>query len=330
MKMRPRRRLGKAVKEVKQERADAGSAPLGESPPPRHLLEVDDLSPEGLAQVLAIASSSKRFPVLDGRGVALLFEKPSARTRHSIEMAVVQLGGHPVSVTGGEIGIDRRESAEDIARTLACYHAAIGARVFDHAVLERMASVSPVPVVNLLSDKAHPLQAMADILTVKQVFGEISGRRIAYVGDPNNVARSLAIAAGLAGADFTVASPAGYRFDPADLNRIASTGREAREVEDPVRAVDGAHVVYTDVWVSMGQEAETSEKMDAFSGRYTVDEQLMGQASPDAIFLHCLPAHPGLEVTPGVLYGPQSRIWQQAANRMHAARGLLAFLLGAP
>ena len=296
---------------------------------PRHLLEVDDLSADELAQVLAASASPLRAQVLDGQGVALLFEKPSARTRHSMEMAVVQLGGHPVSIAGGEVGIDQRESAEDIARTLACYHAAIGARVFDHTVVERMAAVSPVPVVNMLSDQAHPLQALADLLTLKQAFGDISGCRIAYIGDPNNVARSLAIGAGLAGAEFVVASPPGYRFDAADLNRIAGSGRAVEVVEDPVRAVDGAHVVYTDVWVSMGQEAESAEKMDAFAGRYTVDERLMSRAAPDAIFLHCLPARRGLEVTDEVLDGPQSRIWPQAENRMHAARGLLAFLLGA-
>ena len=296
----------------------------------RHLLEVDDLNAAELAQVMDLAAQPSPPRPLEGKGMALLFEKPSARTRHSMEMAVVQLGGHPVSIAGGEVGIDERESAEDITRTLACYHAAIGARVFDHAVVERMAAVSPVPVVNMLSDQAHPLQAMADILTVQQVFGEISGCRIVYVGDPNNVSRSLAIAAGLAGAEFVIASPAGYRFDRADLDRIASSGRAAEVVEDPVRAVDGAHVVYTDVWVSMGQEAEASEKMAAFSGRYTVDEQLMSRAATDAIFLHCLPARPGLEATEEVLYGPKSRIWQQAENRMHAARGLLTFLLGAP
>ena len=294
----------------------------------RHLLEVDALSAAELAQVMALSAHPSSPRLLDGRGVALLFEKPSARTRHSMEMAVVQLGGHPVSIAGGEVGIDERESAEDITRTLACYHAAIGARVFDHTVLERMAKVSPVPVVNMLSDQAHPLQAMADLLTVQQVFGDISGRRIAYVGDPNNMARSLAIGAGMAGAEFVIASPSGYRFDEADLDRIATRGRAAEVVEDPVRAVDGAHVVYTDVWVSMGQEAEAAEKMDAFAP-YTVDERLMSQAAPDAVFLHCLPARPGLEVTPEVLYGPQSRIWQQAENRMHAARGLLAFLMGA-
>ena len=296
--------------------------------PFRHLLEVDDLTAAELTMVLELSADPSPSQMLEGKGMALLFEKPSARTRHSMEMAVVQLGGHPVSIAGAEVGIDQRESAEDITRTLACYHAAIGARVFDHTVVERMAAVSPVPVVNMLSDQAHPLQALADILTVKQVFGEISGRRIAYVGDPNNVARSLAIAAGLAGAEFVIASPAGYRFDAADLSRISNSGQQAHVVEDPETAADGAHVVYTDVWVSMGQEAETDEKVDAFAP-YTVDERLMSRAAPDAIFLHCLPARLDLEVTEEVLYGPQSRIWQQAENRMHAARGLLAFLLGA-
>ena len=296
--------------------------------PPRHLLEVDDLSADEMAQVLKLSADLPPKPALQGKGMALLFEKPSARTRHSMEMAVVQLGGHPVSIAGGEVGIDQRESAEDIARTLACYHAAIGARVFDHTVVERMAAVSPVPVVNMLSDRAHPLQALADLLTILQAFGEISGCHIAYVGDPNNMARSLAIGAGLTGAEFTMANPPGYRFDPADLNRIANSGAAVEVVEDPATAVRGAHVVYTDVWVSMGQEAEAAEKLDAFAS-YTVDQRLMSQAAPDAIFLHCLPARPGLEVTEEVLYGPQSRIWQQAENRMHAARGLLTFLLAA-
>ena len=300
------------------------------NPPVRHVLEVDDLSADELALVLDAAARPPEKPVLAGRGMALLFEKPSARTRHSMEMAVVQLGGHPVSIAGGEVGIDARESAEDIARTLACYHAAIGARVFDHRVLERMAAVSPVPVVNMLSDAAHPLQALADLLTVQQEFGDVAGRTIAYVGDANNVARSLAIGAAVAGAEFAMATPEGHRFADADLDRIAAAGRPARVVDDPAEAVDGAHAVYTDVWVSMGQEEEAAERMDAFAGRYTVDEQLMSRAAPDAIFLHCLPARPGLEVTPEVLYGAQSRIWPQAENRMHAARALLTLLLDTP
>lgn len=295
----------------------------------RHLLEVDDLDAAELIQVLNMSAVPDCPRISEGQGVALLFEKPSARTRHSMEMAVVQLGGHPVSVAASEVGIDERESAEDVARTLACFHAAIGARVKSHSLLERMAAVSPVPVVNMLSDQAHPLQALADLLTVKQEFGEVSDRRIAFVGDANNVARSLAIGAGLAGAEFVISGPRGYGFDQADLDRIASSGRAAEVVDDPVRAVAGAHVVYTDVWVSMGEEEVAAQKIDAFASGYTVDESLMSRAAPDAIFLHCLPARPGQEVTEQVLYGPQSRIWQQAENRMHAARGLLAFLMGA-
>lgn len=295
--------------------------------PVRHLLEVDDLAVAELATVLELSSDPSPSPALEGKGMALLFEKPSARTRHSMEMAVVQLGGHPVSIAGGEVGIDQRESAEDIALTLACFHAAIGARVFDHGLVERMAAVSPVPVVNMLSDQAHPLQALGDLLTVKQEFGEINGRRIAFVGDANNVSRSLAIGAGMAGAEFVLSGPPGYQFSSADIDRISAAGGTAEVVDDPVQAVSDAHVVYTDVWVSMGEEDQAPEKMAAFAG-YTVDEALMGYAAPDAIFLHCLPARPGLEATEGVLYGPPSRVWQQAENRMHAARGLLAFLLG--
>ncbi|MCY3888931.1 MAG: ornithine carbamoyltransferase [bacterium] len=296
--------------------------------PVRHLLEVDDLTAAELATVLELSSDPSPSPALQGKGMALLFEKPSARTRHSMEMAVVQLGGHPVSIAGGEVGIDKRESAEDIARTLACFHAAIGARVFDHGLVERMAGVSPVPVVNMLSDQAHPLQALGDLLTVTQEFGQIGGRRIAFVGDANNVSRSLAIGAGMAGAEFVLSGPPGYHFDNAVIDRISAAGGTAEIVDDPVQAVADAHVVYTDVWVSMGEEDQAPEKMEAFAS-YTVDEALMGHAATDAIFLHCLPARPGLEATDGVLYGPQSRIWQQAENRMHAARGLLAFLLGA-
>ena len=296
--------------------------------PVRHLLEVDDLTGAELDTVLELSADPSPLPALQGKGMALLFEKPSARTRHSMEMAVVQLGGHPVSIAGGEVGIDKRESAEDIARTLACFHAAIGARVFDHGLVERMAAVSPVPVVNMLSDQAHPLQALGDLLTVKQELGEISGRRIAFVGDANNVSRSLAIGAGMAGAEFVLSGPSGYQFNSADIDRISAAGGTAEIVDDPVQAVSDAHVVYTDVWVSMGEEDQAPEKMEAFAS-YSVDEALMGHAAHDAIFLHCLPARPGLEVTPEVLYGLQSRIWQQAENRMHAARGLLAFLLGA-
>lgn len=297
------------------------------SGPARHFLEVDDLTPAELAAVLALGREPAPVPVLQGQGMALLFEKPSARTRNSMELAVVQLGGHPLTIRGDEVGLDQRESVEDVTRTLACYHRAIGARVFAHRTVERMAAVSPVPVINLLSDAAHPMQALADLLTLYEAWeGELAGRTIAYVGDANNVARSLAIGAGMAGMHVAVAAPPGYQFAEADLDRIRATGLDPFLTTDPAAAVKGADAVYTDVWTSMGQESERQARLDAFAG-YTVNASVLGMAAPGAVFLHCLPAHPGEEVTREVLDGPASRIWPQAANRMHAARGLLAFLL---
>ena len=207
----------------------------------RHLLEVDDLSADELHDVLERAVHPSPQPVLAGLGMALLFAKPSARTRNSTEMAVVQLGGHPLSIRADEVSIDQRESAEDVARTLGCYHAAIGARVFEHEVLERMAAVSPVPIVNLLSDDAHPLQAVADLLTVQAATGGLEGRTIAYVGDGNNVLRSLALAGALVGADVRMACPPGYRLDEADLDRIRAAGGDSTVHDRPVDAVRGAH-----------------------------------------------------------------------------------------
>lgn len=293
----------------------------------RHLLEIDDLTRDELASVLVLARRRDLPPVLHQQGVALVFEKPSARTRNSMELAVVQLGGHPVTIRPDEVGLDVRESVEDVTRTLACYHAVIAARVFEHSKLDRMAQVSPVPVVNLLSDAAHPLQALADLLTLEDAFGSLAGRRIAYVGDGNNVCRSLALAAGAMGMHVRIASPPGYELAPGDLERIRAAGVEPHLTHDPYDAVKDADAVYTDVWASMGQEDEAAERRRAFTG-FTVDTALLDAASPSAIFLHCLPAHRGEEVTAEVLDGARSRVWPQAENRMHAARGLLAWLLG--
>jgi ornithine carbamoyltransferase len=283
----------------------------------RHLLEVDDLSPEELAAVLDMAEEQAPAQVLAGRGAALLFEKPSNRTRVSMEMAVVQLGGHPVCLRNEEVGLDTRETAEDVARTLSQYAAVIGARVFEHAKVTRMAAAAGVPVVNLLSDDAHPVQALADLLTIRQRFGSLDGRSVAYVGDGNNVCRSLMAGAALAGMRMRVASPAGYE-PPAD--------GVTELTHDPVEAVAGVDAVYTDVWASMGQEEEAAQRRGDFAG-FTIDGALMAHASTDAIFLHCLPAHRGEEVAASVIDGPQSAVWQQAANRMHAQRGLLLWLL---
>lgn len=293
----------------------------------RHFLEIDDLSSTELERVLDLASSADSARVLAGKGMALIFEKPSARTRNSMEMAVVQLGGHPVYIQGEEeIGLDTRESVEDVTNAMACFHSAIGARVFQHSVVERMAAVDRVPVVNLLSDQGHPMQALADLLTMRREFGRLEGRSVAYVGDANNVARSLAIGAGLAGVQFRIASPPGYVFSDTDLDRIRTVG-DPVVCDRPEEAVAGADAVYADTWTSMGQEAEAVQRRRDFEG-FQVDDRLMGLAAAGAVFLHCLPAHRGEEVVDEVLDGPRSRIWVQAANRMHAARGLLCWLMG--
>jgi len=293
----------------------------------RHLLEVDDLTADELLRVLDLATDSSPPRVLEGLGMALVFEKPSTRTRNSMEMAVFQLGGHPVYIQAAEVGLDVRESVEDVTRTLSSYHACIGARVFAHSTVERMAGEDLVPIVNMLSDAAHPLQALADVLTIRQEFGEVAGRTIAYVGDGNNVFRSLALAAGMLGANVRFAGPAGYRLPEVDRDRLATAGVAVAEFDRAVDAVAGADVVYTDVWTSMGQEEESTRRLRDFEG-YQVDGRLMESAGPQALFLHCLPAHRGEEVSDEVVDGPSSRVWPQAANRMHAARGLLAWLLG--
>ncbi len=293
----------------------------------RHVLEVDDLTPGELGRVLDLAADPAPPQVLAGQGMALLFEKPSARTRNSMEMAVVQLGGHPMYIQGAEVGFDARESVEDVTRTLACYHGAVGARVFAHATVERMAALDLVPIVNMLSDAAHPLQALADVLTMQQLLGDLAGRSVTYVGDANNVFRSLALAGGMLGMEVRFTGPSGYRLGELDADRLASAGVAVAEFDRPEEAVEGADIVYTDVWTSMGQEDESAQRLVDFEG-YRVDERLLDAAGTQVHFLHCLPAHRGEEVTSSVVDGPASRVWQQAENRMHAARGLLAWLLG--
>jgi len=297
------------------------------APVPR-LLEIDDLDPASLRGILDDGIAWKADPAsvpaaLAGRGVVALFQKPSARTRLSIEMAIVTLGGHPIYVRDEEVGLDSRESVEDVARTMAAMCAVIAARVFEHHTLERIAAVVDVPVVNLLSDAAHPCQALADLLTVREQFGEIEGRRIAFVGDGNNVAASLAYGAALSGAELAIASPEGYQLDAATVDRAQNLGGNIELVSDPYDAVRGADVVYTDVWTSMGQEGERELRRRAFAG-WTIDDDLMKSANDDAVFMHCLPAHRGEEVAAEVIDGPRSVVWQQAANRMHSARALLA------
>ncbi|MEX2659466.1 MAG: ornithine carbamoyltransferase [Acidimicrobiales bacterium] len=291
----------------------------------RSFLEIDDLTAEELVEVLDASERKDPPQVLAGSGVALLFEKPSNRTRNATEMAVVQLGGHPIVIRAEEVGIDVRETAEDVARTLACYHAAIGARVFEHEKLTRMAGVVGVPVINLLSDDAHPMQALADLLTLRQRFGELPGRSLAWIGDYTNVARSLAIGAALSGMEVRIAAPHDYGPEPHEVDRLTALGARPLVTTRPEEAVTGADAVLTDVWVSMGDEDEAIVRREAFEG-FTVDSALMARAAAEAVFLHCLPAHRGEEVTAEVVDGSQSLVWQEARNRMQVARGLLLWL----
>jgi ornithine carbamoyltransferase len=304
------------------------------------LHDIEDLDLDAWERVLALALEQPAQPRLAGQGVALLFEKPSARTRNSTEMAVVDLGGHPVYIQGTEVGLDTRETAEDVARTLACYHRIICARVFDHALFARMGAAlrrsgMDVPLVNLLSDDAHPCQAVADVLTLRQCLGPLQGQTLTYVGDANNMARSLAKAALYEGMAVRIAAPVGYSFSADEMQALqnlgdaAGRGGHVEQTDDPQLAVKGAAALYTDVWTSMGQEEERAQRLAAFAG-FSVDEELVARAGPEAIVLHCLPAHRGEEISDGVLEGPQSVVWRQAAHRRTAMRGILSWALGEP
>jgi ornithine carbamoyltransferase len=295
----------------------------------RHFLEIDDLSIDELTDVLD-RSEKPQPPVLRGKGVALIFEKPSLRTRNSTEMAVVQLGGHPAYIQDNEITLDQRERTEDAIQVLQGYYDIICARVFAHEQLERMASVACVPVINLLSDRGHPCQALADLLTVRQTFGDLAGRRLAWIGDFSNVAMSFGIGFVMLGGSVVYSCPGGYGPSEIALDRLRARCGPGSFVETSLRpseAIVGADVVSTDAWYSMGQEAERDVRRRAFEG-FCVDSTLMSRALETAIFLHCLPAHRGEEATSEVLDGPQSRIFPQAHNRMHTMRGLFSWLDG--
>jgi len=294
----------------------------------RHLLDITDLSSDELQLVLDLAQRKTLPRALDGQGVALIFEKPSNRTRQSMEMAVFRLGGHPVYTRPEEIEFDVRESVEDITRVMGGYHSILGARTFAHATLQRMVAVSAVPVVNMLSDQSHPLQALADALTMQQIHGALMGRTVAYVGDYNNVSRSLAEACLLLGANVALGCPVGYHADDVELERLNSLGGgKVTQVHRAVDSIVGAIAVHTDSWISMGQEAQRAKRIRAFAG-FTVDAAMMAAAAPGAGFYHCLPAHRGEEVTAEVIDGPNSHVFAQAHNRLHAACGALAFLKG--
>ena len=296
----------------------------------RHFLDITDLTARDLNTVMDLAQAdiSMLGSPLAGKGVALIFEKPSNRTRQSMEMAVVQLGGHPIFTRGEEVGFDQRETVEDVTRIMAGYHHVVAARVFAHSVLQRMAAVSSVPIINMLSEQSHPLQALADVLTMRQELGDLQQKTVAWIGDYNNVARSLVEACSLEGMNIRLGCPVGYGASNSELTRIADLGAASiNQFESAKTAATGAHAVHTDVFVSMGQEAETAKRLVDFKD-FCIDANVMSVATKDAIFMHCLPAHRGVEVAGEVIDGSQSRVVTQAHNRMHAARGLLAHLMG--
>ena len=291
----------------------------------RHLVDIASLSATELRQILNLSVEAPTS-ALSGKGVALIFEKPSNRTRHSMEMAVVQLDGHPVYTRGEEIGLDVRESVEDVTRIMAGYHAVIAARVFRHSFIERMVAVSDAPIINMLSDASHPLQALADVITMEELVGPVSGLTVAWIGDYNNVARSLAEAVCLLGGTISLGCPSVYDADDDELSRLASLGGTVRQCASPHEAIAGADVVHTDTWISMGQEEESAVRRKIFS-KYCVDASLMALAAPNAKFMHCMPAHRGEEVSADVFDGPNSVVIQQGHHRLTAARGALKWVM---
>lgn len=300
----------------------------------KDLLSIADLSAEEVAELIesALRMKSKGLePVLAGQALALVFEKPSLRTRVSFEMAMYQLGGRALYLSDAEVGLGKREPVADVARVLSRFVNAIAARTFAHSTVEALARHAPVPVVNALSDYEHPCQALGDLLTIKEKKKALKGVAIAYVGDGNNVANSLLLAACAVGADFRIASPPGYEIDKSVLRTArkaaGQSGSEILCVTEPEEAVKGADVVYTDVWTSMGQEAEKEQRRRAFAA-YQVNARLLGLARKTAIFMHPLPAHHGEEVAEGIVDSPRSVVFDQAENRLHIQKAILASLLG--
>ena len=297
---------------------------------PRHFITGTELRREELQSLIGRGRELKRAGVdgrpLENRSVAMLLARPSTRTRASFEVGIAQLGGKPVVLRADELQLARGESPRDTALVLSRYVDAIVARPGSDATIEELARHAEVPVVNALTPLHHPCQALADLMTLEERFGSLEGLRVAYVGDGNNVAASLAFGAALSGVELVVASPESYELDGETVARVRNLGGAIELVTDPYEAVRDADAVYTDVWTSMGQEAERERRLHAFVG-FTVDDALMKAAAPDAVFLHCLPAHRGEEVAAEVIDGPRSLVWQQAANRMHAARALLVDLV---
>jgi ornithine carbamoyltransferase len=290
----------------------------------RHFLTGEELSAGELSALLDRAielkagrSHGEGSAALAGITVALLFERPSTRTRVSFQVGVAELGAHPLPLRADELQLGRGESIGDTARVLGRYVQALVVRSGSHETVEELAALSEVPVVNALTPLHHPCQALADLMTMRERFGELAGLKVAYVGDGNNVARSLAIVGATAGVEVRVASPEGYELEP---------GLAALDTRDPTEAADGAEALYADVWVSMGDEAE-AERRRSDLAPYQLNEELIAKAADRAVVLHCLPAHPGEEITDGLLYGERSAVWDQAENRLHAQKALLELLV---
>jgi ornithine carbamoyltransferase len=300
----------------------------------RHFLTVADLSTAEIQRIFSITEDLKakfqdgiREPLLPGRVAALLFQHPSLRTRVSFEAGMAHLGGSCMFL-GADVGFGSRESVADFARALGQFVDVVIVRAKRHAELEELARYSPRPVINGLTDYAHPCQAMADLYTLRELLGTLAGHTLAFVGDGNNVARSLAMGCGRLGMRFILAAPPAYQFSQAYLDRLKAEvpGLQLEQTTDPREAVRQADAVYTDVWASMGQESESAERRKVF-GPYQVNARLMACAPPEAYFMHDLPAHRGEEVTDDVIDGPRSVVWQQAGNRMHVQKGILVWLL---
>jgi len=289
---------------------------------PLHFLTGAELDAATLAALLDRAAELKAAPlssrVLEGRSVALMFQKPSTRTRSSFETGVFELGGHPMIVRANELQLTRGESVRDTALVFSRHVAAIGLRTGSEEELRELAAYATVPVINMLSPLHHPCQALADLQTMREAYGDLEGRVLAYVGDGNNVARSLAIVGALAGVEVRVAAPDGYQLE--DVAGAILT-------DDPAEAVEGADAVYTDVWVSMSDDEQSAAARREALAPYRIDDALLDRAAPHAFALHCLPAHPGEEITEEVLYGDRQRIWDQAENRRHAQKALLELLV---
>jgi len=302
----------------------------------KHLIGIQDLSPEDVREILALSRVVKAHPgryraALRGRTLALIFQKPSTRTRVSFQVGIHQLGGLGLSLGQNELQLGRGETVADTARVLSRYVDGIMARVFANEDVVTLARHATVPVINGLSDLLHPCQAICDYFTIGEKLGRVEGVKVAYLGDGNNVAHSLALCASRLGGHLVLACPEGYRPDPGILERARAegerTGARIQETPDPEEAVRGARVVYTDVWTSMGQEAEARRRREDLAA-YQVNERLFALAEPDAVFMHCLPAHRGEEVTDGVADHPRSVIFDQAENRLHTQKAILLLLMG--